>query len=98
MEILHHHKDKFGTDFLENKKALNTISIIRSKELKNELAGYITRFIKHEIREREEKEQQAKKENEVTSDSIDPTPEKKEENIISQTDNLSEGEAIKTSN
>ncbi len=55
-EILHDYKDDFGVDFLENKKILNKISIIRSKELKNELAGYITKIIKREIREKTENE------------------------------------------
>lgn len=45
------HKSKFGEDFANNKKALDQISIIRSKGLKNEIAGYITKFIKKEIRE-----------------------------------------------
>jgi small subunit ribosomal protein S17e len=49
MEILEKYKEKFGTDFVENKKILNTISIVRSKGLKNELAGYITKLIKREI-------------------------------------------------
>ncbi len=55
MEILENNKEKFGTDFYENKKILDEIAIIRSKGLKNELAGYITRFIKREIRQNEEK-------------------------------------------
>ncbi len=55
-EILHDYKDDFGVDFVENKKMLNKISIIRSKELKNELAGYITKIIKREIREKTENE------------------------------------------
>ena len=50
-EVLTDHKSKFGEDFVENKKALNQVSIIRSKGLKNKVAGYITRFIKKEIRE-----------------------------------------------
>ena len=58
MEILDVHKDQFGTDFLENKKILDSVSIVRSKGLKNELAGYITKFIKREIREKQEKEKQ----------------------------------------
>ena len=41
-EVLNDHKAKFGEDFTENKKALNQISIIRSKGLKNKVAGYIT--------------------------------------------------------
>ena len=55
MEILQDNKEKFGTDFIENKKILEDISIVRSKELKNELAGFITKFIKREIRDNEEK-------------------------------------------
>ena len=50
-EVLEAHKSKFGEDFVENKKALNQVSIVRSKGLKNKMAGYITRFIKKEIRE-----------------------------------------------
>jgi small subunit ribosomal protein S17e len=49
--VLVDHKSKFGEDFANNKKALDQISIIRSKGLKNEIAGYITKFIKKEIRE-----------------------------------------------
>ncbi len=55
MEILEDNKEKFGTDFGENKKVLEDISIVRSKELKNELAGFITKLIKREIRDNEEK-------------------------------------------
>ena len=50
-EVLADHKSKFGEDFVENKKALNQVSIVRSKGLKNKVAGYITRFIKKQIRE-----------------------------------------------
>jgi small subunit ribosomal protein S17e len=50
-EVLDVHKSKFGEDFVENKIALNQVSIIRSKGLKNKVAGYITRFIKKQIRE-----------------------------------------------
>ncbi|MDC0928029.1 hypothetical protein OAQ30_03285 [Nitrosopumilus sp.] len=50
-EVMNEHKSKFGVDFTDNKKTLNQISIIRSKGLKNKVAGYITRFIKKQIRE-----------------------------------------------
>ena len=50
-EVLDEHKSKFGEDFVENKKALNQISIVRSKGLKNKVAGYITRFNKKQVRE-----------------------------------------------
>jgi small subunit ribosomal protein S17e len=50
-EVMNDHKSKFGEDFADNKKVLNQVSIVRSKGLKNKVAGYITRFIKKEIRE-----------------------------------------------
>ena len=68
LEILQDYKEKFGVDFVENKKILDNISTIRSKELKNELAGYITKFIKHEIRDKEEKAEQLKKHEQMTSE------------------------------
>ena len=55
-EVLDTHKSKFGEDFADNKKALNQIAIIRSKSLKNKVTGYITRFIKKEIREEKDKQ------------------------------------------
>ena len=55
-EVLDVHKSKFGEDFADNKKALNEISIVRSKGLKNEIAGYITKYIKKEIREEKAKQ------------------------------------------
>ena len=45
------HKSKFNEDFVENKKALNQITVITSKGLKNKVAGYITRFNKKQVRE-----------------------------------------------
>ena len=57
-EVLDEHKPKFGVDFADNKKVLYQIAIIRSKGLKNEIAGYITKFIKKEIREENTKQSQ----------------------------------------
>ena len=53
------HKSKFGEDFADNKKVLDQVSIVRSKGLKNEIAGYITNYIKKEIREQKAKQAQA---------------------------------------
>jgi small subunit ribosomal protein S17e len=61
MEILENHNKEFGVDFAENKKTLDKISIIRSKELKNELAGYITKYIKHKIQDQKTKQEQIEK-------------------------------------
>jgi len=55
-EVLVDHKTKFGEDFADNKKALDQVSIVRSKGLKNEIAGYITKFIKKEVREEKAKQ------------------------------------------
>jgi len=58
-EVLDKHKSKFGEDFADNKKLLDEFAIVRSKGLKNEVAGYITKFIKKEKREAEFKQSQA---------------------------------------
>ena len=52
-EVLENHKSKFGENFTDNKKSLDEVAIVRSKGLKNEIAGYITNFIKKENRENE---------------------------------------------
>ncbi|MBI3623860.1 hypothetical protein HY212_07320 [Candidatus Pacearchaeota archaeon] len=57
-EVLAIYKEKFGTDFAQNKKILDQVAIVRSKGLKNEIAGYITTYIKREIEEQNEKEAQ----------------------------------------
>ena len=54
MEILKEHKSMFGINFDENKQVLNKVSTITSKMLKNELAGYITKFIKNDLRNKTE--------------------------------------------
>jgi small subunit ribosomal protein S17e len=47
-EVLEKYKSKFGENFTDNKKSLDEIAIVRSKGLKNRVAGYITNFIKKE--------------------------------------------------
>jgi small subunit ribosomal protein S17e len=67
-EVMALHKSKFGTDFAQNKKALDEIAIVRSKGLKNEISGYITTYIKREIEEQKEKEAQAMQETSSTNE------------------------------
>ena len=67
-EVLTDHKSKFGEDFVENKKALNQVSIIRSKGLKNKVAGYITRFIKKQIREEKIKQDRSSYDSDTTKE------------------------------
>ncbi|MGI0010923.1 MAG: hypothetical protein ACREAE_05945 [Nitrosopumilaceae archaeon] len=77
-EVMALHKARFGTDFAQNKTVLNDVAIVRSKGLKNEIAGYITTFIKREIEEQKEKEAQATQE----TPSVDETAELHEEEIL----------------
>ena len=55
-ELLNEYSERFGTDFSSNKQTLNEISIIRSKGLKNELAGYITKILQRQAKFEERKQ------------------------------------------
>ena len=78
MLVLENNRQDFGVDFQENKKSLNNVSTIRSKSLKNQIAGYITRFIKKEIQLESEKEE-----------SIENEKQPEEDAEIISTDNIS---------
>ena len=41
--ILKRHPEVFGSDYEANKKALEDLALIPSKQLRNHIAGYITR-------------------------------------------------------
>jgi small subunit ribosomal protein S17e len=43
-EILERYPENFGTDFDENKAFLKNIAVVRSKLLRNRIAGYITSY------------------------------------------------------
>ena len=58
-EVLEKYKAQFGEDFADNKKTLDQLSVIRSKGLKNKIAGYITKFIKKEIHDEKVKQERA---------------------------------------
>ncbi len=45
-ELLERYPDKFGLDFNANKNIISEVAIIRSKVLRNELAGYITAHLR----------------------------------------------------
>ncbi len=59
MQVLERYRDRFTTDYQENKKTLDQVAIIRSKGLKNEIAGFITKFIKHESSSKAQEEIEA---------------------------------------
>ena len=80
MEVLQDYKSQFGVDFANNKKILDEISIVRSKPLKNKVAGYITNLIKTELRIRNQKEELIKREQEriqkrLATETAEPTTE-----------------------
>ena len=84
MEVLKDNKDMFGVNFDENKEALNKISTITSKILKNELAGYITKFIKNDLRNEAEKAESVESEEEIREE-IAPTENKsKDESMVEE--------------
>ena len=69
-EVLNEYSERFGTDFSTNKQTLNEITVIRSKGLKNEIAGYITKMLQRQAKfderkkmiiENEKKSQERKK-------------------------------------
>jgi small subunit ribosomal protein S17e len=47
-ELLEKYSERFTTDFEENKKTILSLAIIRSKVLRNKMAGYITSKLKQE--------------------------------------------------
>ena len=55
-EVLNEHAERFGTDFLTNKQSLNEICIVRSKGLKNKIAGYITKMLQRQAKFEERKQ------------------------------------------
>ena len=74
MEVLENNKADFGINFDENKKTLDGIAIIRSKSLKNKIAGYITRFLKHEVIDKKKQDEKLAKQtklDEETSENLD---------------------------
>ena len=55
-EVMTEYSERFGTDFATNKQSLNEISIVRSKGLKNKIAGYITKILQRKAKFEERKQ------------------------------------------
>ena len=83
MEVLKDNRDIFGDNFDQNKQALNKISTITSKMLKNELAGYITKFIKNELRNEDEKSKLVEKE-ENSSVDIESSKDESKSEVVAE--------------
>jgi len=48
-ELLERYPDKFTSDFGENKETIHNFAIVRSKELRNKIAGYITKTVNRNL-------------------------------------------------
>ena len=48
-ELLERYPDKFTSDFNENKETVKNFAIVRSKELRNKIAGYITKTVNRNL-------------------------------------------------
>lgn len=48
-ELLERYPDKFTSDFSENKETIKNFAVVRSKELRNKIAGYITSNINRNL-------------------------------------------------
>jgi small subunit ribosomal protein S17e len=46
IELLTRYPDKFAPDFEQNKKLINELATVRSKVLRNTIAGYITSYLR----------------------------------------------------
>jgi small subunit ribosomal protein S17e len=54
-ELLNRYQDKFNVDFEQNKKIIDDIAIVRSKELRNQIAGYIASYVNKQMKEQNKK-------------------------------------------
>jgi small subunit ribosomal protein S17e len=61
-EMMQRHPDVFGPDFEENKKALEELALIPSKQLRNRIAGYIAKAHKEDASEEDSADVQEKAE------------------------------------
>ena len=57
-ELLNRYPDKFNIDFQQNKKIIDEIAKVNSKELRNQIAGYIASYINKQTKEQNKKIEQ----------------------------------------
>lgn len=57
-ELLNRYPDKFNVDFQQNKKTIDEIAKVRSKELRNQIAGYIASYINKQTKDQNKKIEQ----------------------------------------
>jgi small subunit ribosomal protein S17e len=61
-QILQRHPESFSTDYEKNKKALEELALIPSKQLRNQIAGYIAKALKVDVAETKEVVEEAQAE------------------------------------
>jgi small subunit ribosomal protein S17e len=54
-ELVNKYPNKFNVDFQQNKKVIDEIAKVRSKELRNQIAGYIASYINKQAKEQNKK-------------------------------------------
>ena len=54
-ELMRRHPEAFGADFEQNKKALEELAMVPSKQLRNRIAGYIAKSNKEDSSDAEAK-------------------------------------------
>jgi len=47
MELYHTHKEEMADNFEANKEKVNEYTDIESKSVRNKIAGYLTKYVKH---------------------------------------------------
>jgi len=47
-ELLEEYKGEFGKNFQKNKEKVQELSTVKSKPIRNKIAGYITKVVKRE--------------------------------------------------
>ncbi len=56
-ELMENYNENFSTDFDNNKKKVQEFTNIESKSIRNKVAGYITRMMGHDEKEKKRIEQ-----------------------------------------
>jgi small subunit ribosomal protein S17e len=60
--ILQRHPEAFSVDYEKNKKSLDELAVIPSKQLRNQIAGYIAKSLKADAVEEQETVEEEKAE------------------------------------
>ena len=57
-ELLNRYPDKFNVDFQQNKKTIDELATVSSKELRNQIAGFIASYINRQTKEQNKKSEE----------------------------------------